>query len=66
MSAKLKPSTKVYEKNSRGKMTNKWRIQHHNPLGVKTNELISMYNDKNFRKKKHLILIELKKRGVTL
>ena len=61
MSAKLKPSTKVYEKNSRGKMTNKWRIQHHNP-----NELISMYNDKNFRKKKHLILIELKKRGVTL
>ena len=50
MSVKLKPSTKVYERDSRGKMTNKWKMQHHTPSGTKTDELIKMYNEKFFKK----------------
>jgi len=66
MSAKLKPSTKVYEKDSRGKMTNRWKMQHHTPSGTKTDELLKMYNDPNFSRKKHLVKKELEKRGVVI
>ena len=40
-------------------------MQHHTPSGTKTDELIKMYNDPNFSKKKHFIKKELEKRGVT-
>ena len=39
MSIKLKPSTKQYTKDSRGKMTNKWTMIHFPPSSFKTKEL---------------------------
>jgi hypothetical protein len=46
MSIKLKPSTKEYKRDARGKIIGKqytWR--HHNPCTFKTDELKSMYTN---------------------
>ena len=67
MSIKLKPSTKEYKRDSRGKIIGKqftWR--HHNPCSFKTEELKEMYGNSTYRRKKHLILIELKRRNVEI
>jgi hypothetical protein len=67
MSIKLKPSTKEYKRDARGKIIGKqytWR--HHNPCTFKTDELKSMYTNSAYSRKKHLILNELKKRGVEI
>ena len=64
MSIKLKPSTKEYKRDSRGKIVGKkffWR--HHNPSSFKTEELKEMYTNSSYKRKKHLIQIELVKRG---
>lgn len=66
MAGKLKPSTKVYERDARGKITNKWTMQHHTPSSITTKELKTMYEDAGFSRKKQLIKRELKKRGVIL
>ena len=66
MPLKIKPSTKVYERDARNKMTNKWRWQHHTPSGTKTEELKKLYSDPKFKRKKEIIRLELKKRGVTV
>ena len=47
-------------------MTNRWKMQHHTPSGTKTDELLKMYNDPNFSRKKHLVKKELEKRGVVI
>ncbi len=65
MPTKLKPSTKEYIKVN-NKMTNRFRIKHYPPSGFKTKELLSMYKSSSYRRKKHLILIELKKRGIEI
>jgi hypothetical protein len=65
MPLKLKPSEKVYERDSRNRMTNKWKWQHHTPSSTKTKELIKMYSDSKFKRKKEIIRLELKKRGIT-
>ena len=65
MSIKLKPSTKEYKRDSRGKILGKkffWR--HHNPSSFKTEELKTMYSNSTYNRKKHLILNELKRRNV--
>ena len=66
MPQKIKPSTKVYERDTRNKITNKWKWQHYTPSGTKTEELIKLHTDPKFKKKKEMIKKELKKRGVTV
>lgn len=63
MSIKLKPSSKQYIKDSKGKMTNKWTILHFPPSSFKTKELQEMYSNKLYSRKKHLIKRELETRG---
>lgn len=63
MSIKLKPSTKQYTKDSRGKMTNKWTMIHFPPSSFKTKELQEMYSNSAYSRKKHLIKRELENRG---
>ena len=65
MSIKLKPSTKEYKRDSRGKILDKkffWK--HHTPSSFKTQELKEMYTNSSYRRKKHLILKELERRNV--
>ena len=67
MSIKLKPSTKEYKRDSRGKIVGKkffWK--HHTPSSFKTQELKEMYTNSSYRRKKHLILKELERRNVTV
>jgi hypothetical protein len=67
MSIKLKPSTKEYKRDSRGKIEGKkffWR--HHNPSSFKTEELKTMYSNSTYNRKKHLILNELKRRNIEI
>tara|TARA_R100001509_G_C4748013_1_gene175373 strand:- start:179 stop:397 length:219 start_codon:yes stop_codon:yes gene_type:complete len=65
MSVKLKPSTKEYKRDARGKIIDKQYIwRHHPPCSFKTDELKSMYTNSAYSRKKHLILKELKRRNV--
>lgn len=64
MSIKLKPSTKEYKRDARGKIIGKqftWR--HHTPCSFKTEELKEMYKNSSYSRKKHLIKRELIKRN---
>jgi hypothetical protein len=65
MSIKLKPSTKEYKRDARGKIIGKqYTWKHHPPCSFKTKELITMYNSSTYSRKKHLILKELNRRSV--
>ena len=67
MSIKLKPSTKEYKRDARGKIIGKqytWR--HYPPCSFKTEELKEMYKNSSYSRKKHLILKELKNRRVEI
>ena len=67
MSIKLKPSTKDYVRDAKGKIVGKkytWR--HHNPCSFKTGELKTMYGNSSYSRKKHLILKELKRRNIDI
>ena len=66
MSIKLKPSTKEYIRDSRGKMTNKWTMKHFTPSSIKTTELKEMFTNSSYSKKKHLIKKELVKRNINI
>jgi len=67
MSIKLKPSTKEYKRDAKGKIIGKqYTWKHHNPCTFITEELKSMYTNSAYSRKKHLILNELKKRGVEI
>ena len=66
MSIKLKPSTKEYNRDSNGRMLNSYKWKHYPPSGFKTKDLLDMYKSSSYRRKKHLILIELKKRGAEI
>jgi len=49
MSIKLKPSTKEYKRDARGKIIGKqYTWKHHPPCSFKTKELITMYNSSTF------------------
>lgn len=64
MSIKLKPSTKEYKRDSKGKIIGKkFSWKHHTPSSFKTEELKEMYTNSTYKRKKHLILNELVKRN---
>ena len=45
MPVKLKPSTKDYIRDSRGKMTNKWVWKHYTTTNTSTEELKKLYSN---------------------
>tara|TARA_B100000519_G_C14040561_1_gene342516 strand:- start:302 stop:502 length:201 start_codon:yes stop_codon:yes gene_type:complete len=63
MPPKLKPSTKQYERDSRGRMTQKWKWVHYTPSNTSTEELKKMYESSSYSRKKNLIKKELIKRN---
>lgn len=64
MPVKLKPSTKEYKKDTRGKMTNQWTWKHYTPSNTSTEELLKMLSSPSERKNKNKIQKELTKRGI--
>jgi len=65
MSIKLKPSTKEYKRDSRGKIISdkQYTWRHYPPCSFKLEELVTMYESLQYKRKKHLILNELQRRG---
>ena len=63
MPAKLKPSTKEYVRDSRGRMTNKFTWKHYTPHNTSTAELQKMYENSSYKRKKNIIKRELIKRN---
>lgn len=62
MPVKLKPSTKVYQRDARGRMLQKWIWKHFTVSGTSTEELLKYY--KSLPRKKNVIGKELERRGV--
>ena len=63
MPPKLKPSTKQYERDSRGRMTQKWKWVHYTPSNTSTEELKKLYKNDSYKRKKEVIKRELIRRG---
>ena len=63
MPAKLKPSTKEYVRDARGKMTNKFTWKHYTPHNTPTQELKKMYESDSYTRKKNIIKRELIRRN---
>lgn len=68
MSIRLKPSTKEYKRDARGKIISdkKYTWRHYPPCSFKTEELKEMFNNSIYRRKKHLILKELDRRNISI
>jgi len=67
MSVKLKPSTKEYKRDAKGKIIGKqYTWKHHPPCSFKTEDLKTMYSNSTYSRKKHLIVIELKRRNIVI
>ena len=62
MSVKLKPSTKEYVRDDRGKMTKNWTWKHYTPSMTSTEDLKKILGDSNYKKKRNIIERELAKR----
>ena len=62
MPAKIKPSTKEYVRDARGKMTKKWSWKHYTPATTSTEELNKLLENSSYKRKKNIILKELAKR----
>ena len=63
MGAKVKPSTKEYKRDARGKMTNQYTWKHYNVESISTKELLEYYNSDSYKRKKEVIRLELVKRN---
>lgn len=63
MPVKIKPSQKIYNRDSKGKMLDSYTWTHYTPSGTSTEELKKLYKDDKFRKKKNIIKKELLKRN---
>jgi hypothetical protein len=64
-SNKIKPSTKEYMRDSKGKIINsKWYYKHHTVSNTSTEELKKLYESPSYSRKKNIIKKELVKRGV--
>ena len=63
MSAKLKPSSKKYVRDSKGKMTKNWTWEHYTPSMTSTENLKKLLGDSSYRKKRNIIERELAKRA---
>jgi hypothetical protein len=67
MSVKLKPSTKEYKRDAKGKIIGKqYTWKHYTPSSFKTEDLKTMYSSSTYSRKKHLIVIELKRRNIVI
>ena len=55
MPVKIKPSTKDYIRDSRGKMTNKWVWKHYTVSNTSTEELQKLYKNDSYKRKKEVI-----------
>jgi len=64
MPVKIKPSTKDYLRDSKGKMTSKWVWKHYTTTNTSTEELIKLYESPSYKRKKQVIRRELEKRNV--
>ena len=64
MPVKIKPSTKDYKRDARGKMTNKWVWKHYTGSNPSTEELKKYYKNDSYKRKKEAIRKELVRRGV--
>ena len=64
MPVKIKPSTKDYLRDSKGKMTNKWVWKQYTTTNTSTEELIKLYESPSYKRKKQVIRRELEKRNV--
>ncbi len=64
MPVKIKPSTKDYLRDARGKMTNKWVWKHYTVSNTSTEELKKLYESPSYKRKKQVIRRELEKRNV--
>ncbi len=62
-SCKLKPSSKKYKRDARGKMTKQWTWEHFTVSNTKTEDLKTFYLNESYSRKKHLIKKELIKRN---
>ena len=64
-SNKIKPSSKEYMRDSKGKIMNsKLYYKHHTTSNTSTEELKKLYESPSYNKKKNIIKKELIKRGV--
>jgi hypothetical protein len=63
MPAKLKPSSKKYVRDSKGKMTKNWTWEHYTPSMTSTENLKKLLGDSSYRKKRNIIERELAKRA---
>ena len=63
MPPKIKPSTKEYVRDARGRMTNKWSWKHYTPSSLPTEELLKYYESPSYKRKKEIIRKELIKRN---
>ena len=66
MPAKIKPSSKQYIKDAKGRQTNKFKLVHYTPSNTSTEELKKLYKSDSYKRKKELIRKELVKRGVEI
>jgi|TARA_R100000149_G_C5852409_1_gene120709 hypothetical protein len=62
MAPKLKPSTKEYERDSRGRMTQRWKWKHYTVSSTSTAELEKLLVSPSMTRKKNVIQRELEKR----
>jgi len=63
MPAKLKPSSKEYVRDARGKMTKKWAWKHYTPAMTSTDNLKKFLEDSSYKRKRSIIERELAKRA---
>ena len=66
MPAKIKPSSKQYIKDVKGRQTNKFKLVHYTPSNTSTEELKKLYKSDSYKRKKELIRKELVKRGIEI
>ena len=63
MPAKIKASTKEYIKDDKNRITSKWFWKHYTVASTSTLELRTMYKNPSYKKKKSMIVNELRKRN---
>ena len=63
MPVKIKPSSKQYRKDKKGKLTNQWVWVHYTVTNTNTEELKKLYVSPSYTRKKEVIKKELIKRN---
>lgn len=66
MPAKLKPSSKEYIKDAKGRQTNKFKLVHYTPSNTSTEELKKLYSSDSYKRKRNIIKKELIRRGIEI